>query len=66
MGISSNYIFINLTGYAMYTVYNLYGFMKGNNWETGKVDQSDLLFSLHAVAVYTVTVCLFFYYPHKV
>jgi len=31
MGMSSNYIFINLTGYVMYTVYNLYGWTKGNN-----------------------------------
>jgi hypothetical protein len=31
MGMSSNYIFINLTGYVMYTVYNLYGWRKGNN-----------------------------------
>jgi len=28
---SSNYIFINLTGYVMYTVYNVYGWTRGNN-----------------------------------
>jgi cystinosin len=66
MGMSSNYIFINLTGYVMYTVYNLYGYVKGDNVQTGVVDTSDLLFSMHSVLVYGVTVGLFFYYPHKV
>lgn len=63
---SSNYIFINLTGYLMYTVYNLYGWFKGNNSETGMVNQSDILFSIHSVLVYSITVGLFFYYPHKI
>lgn len=65
MGMSANYIFINLTGYVMYTVYNLYGYFKGNNPETGNVDSSDILFSLHSVVIYLITVVLFFYYPHK-
>ncbi len=63
---SSNYIFINLTGYAMYTVYNVYGFLKGNNDETGHVDKSDLFFSLHSVFAYIITAALFFYYPHQI
>jgi len=29
------------------------------------VDQSDIMFSMHSVVVYAVTVGLFFYYPHK-
>ena len=66
MGMSFNYIFINLTGYVMYNVYNFYGYYKGNNSETGKVDFSDLLFSLHSIFVYSITVALFFYYPHKI
>lgn len=66
MGMNSNYVFINLTGYAMYTVYNVYGYMKGNNLETGNVDTSDILFSIHAVFVYAITVCLFLYYPHNI
>jgi cystinosin len=63
---NSNYIFINLTGYAMYTVYNLYGYFKGDNPETGKVDTSDLFFSLHSVFVYSLTVAFYFYYPHNI
>lgn len=62
---SSNYILINLTGYVMYTVYNVYGYLKGDNEETGQVDSSDMLFSMHSVLVYGVTVGLYFYYPHK-
>lgn len=50
----------------MYTVYNVYGYMKGNNSETGNVDKSDILFSIHSVFVYSVTISLFFYYPHKI
>jgi hypothetical protein len=63
---SGNYILINLTGYVMYTVYNLYGYFKGNNSETGNVDTSDILFSFHSVIIYGITVGLFFYYPHKI
>lgn len=50
----------------MYTAYNLYGWFKGNNWQTGLIDKSDILFSMHSVFVYTITVGLFFYYPHKI
>lgn len=50
----------------MYTVYNLYGYFKGNNAETGNVDASDIFFSMHSVIVYVITVALFFYYPHKI
>ncbi len=66
MGINGNYIFINLTGYVMYAVYNLYGWIKGNNPETGIVDQSDILFSMHSVLAYGIIVMLFFYFPHKI
>lgn len=65
MGMSANYILINLTGYVMYTVYNFYGYFKGNNPETGNVDSSDILFSFHSVLIYGVTIALFYYYPHK-
>jgi hypothetical protein len=65
MGMNSNYIFINLTGYLMYAVYNVYGWVKGNNPETGLIDQSDILFSMHSVLAYVIIVGLFFYYPHQ-
>ena len=66
VGISANYIFINLTGYTFYTVYNLYGYFHGENVETGKVNDSDLLFALHSVFAYCITSSLFFYYPHNI
>jgi hypothetical protein len=53
-------------GYVMYAVYNLYGWVKGNNPETGFIDQSDILFSMHSVVAYGVVVGLFLYYPNKI
>jgi cystinosin len=43
----------------------VYGWVKGNNPETGLIDQSDILFSMHSVLAYVFIVGLFFYYPHQ-
>lgn len=63
---SSNYLLINLSGYIFYSVYNLYGYLNSNNNETGKVNDTDLMFSIHSIIVYMITCGLFLYYPHVI
>ena len=50
----------------MYADYNVYGWVNGDNPQTGFIDQSDILFSVHSIFAYAIIVGLFFYYPHHI
>jgi len=66
MGVDSNYIFINISGYTFYAVYNAYGFLKNNNNQTGNVFFGDILYSVHCIILYSILVSFYFYYPHRI
>lgn len=66
LGVDSNYIFINISGYLFYAVYNAYGFINHANGQTGKVFFGDIIYSIHCIILYSVLVGFYFYYPHKI
>lgn len=53
-GLNFSYTAINLHGFTLYALYNLYGFFIEPS-QTGLVTQADLFFALHAFAAFGIT-----------
>ena len=63
-GMNFDFVAMNLTGFAFYSIYNSYGYFISDD-QTGLVDLNDVIFSYHAIFATLLTLTQIMCFPKK-